>query len=191
MQLSSFDRYLPCNSHHIHETVNQPTQQQQQRQQRQTAQQPQQQQTPQQQRQSIPLPRTNRISFQRTPQVHIQRSVPNSVRFANFLSNHLQGQISRASARSHTQSLPASRQSSSDSDSSTSASGNLNDAQLNTLIPIFGPVQLQIRDFVNVSPTPSTLNRIRSELRDYMMLKLSLTSNPSSDSADVDLVIFF
>lgn len=62
--------------------------------------------------------------------------------------------------------------------------GTLNDAQLNTLIPIFGStqVQLQIRDLVNVSPTPSTLNRIRSELRDFLISELRLTSTPNEEN---------
>lgn len=60
----------------------------------------------------------------------------------------------------------------------------MNDAQLNTLIPIFGStqVQLQIRDLVNVSPTPSTLNRIRSELRDFLISELRLTSTPNEEN---------
>lgn len=174
MQLSSFDRYLPCNSHHIHEPENQ--------------QQPQ-----------NPPPRANRINITRTPQVHIQRSVPNSVRFANFLSNHLQNQVNQLRATTTTTTtVPTTtgtssqpQQSSPQSNTSVSTVGTLNDAQLNTPIPIFGgsnQVQLQIRDLVNVSPTPSTLNRIRSELRDFLILKLSLTSNPTED--DVALVSF-
>lgn len=169
MQLSSFDRYLPCNSHHIHEPENQ--------------QQPQ-----------NPPPRANRINITRTPQVHIQRSVPNSVRFANFLSNHLQNQVNQLRATttvpSTTTTSSQPQQTSAQSNTTTVTTvGTLNDAQLNTPIPIFGSnqVQLQIRDLVNVSPTPSTLNRIRSELRDFLMLKLSLTSNPTED--DVALVI--
>lgn len=173
MQLSSFDRYLPCNSHHIHEPENQ-----------------------QQQQTQNPPPRANRINITRTPQVHIQRSVPNSVRFANFLSNHLQNQVNQLRATPTvpptTGSSPSQPQQSSTQTNATTVStvGTLNDAQLNTLIPLFGSnqVQLQIRDLVNVSPTPSTLNRIRSELRDFLMLKLSLTSNPTED--DVALVIF-
>lgn len=169
MQLSSFDRYLPCNSHHIHEPENQ--------------QQPQ-----------NPPPRANRINITRTPQVHIQRSVPNSVRFANFLSNHLQSQVNqlRATTTQPTTTSTSSQpqQSSAPSNTAVATVGTLNDAQLNTLIPIFGStqVQLQIRDLVNVAPTPSTLNRIRTELRDYLILKLSLTTNPTED--DVALVIF-
>lgn len=182
MQLSSFDRYLPCNSHHIHE----PEQQQQQQQQ-----QPQQQQ--QQQQQPHPPPRTNRINITRTPQVHIQRTVPNSVRFANFLSSHLQNQVNhiRASTTPSATSTPPQAQQTS-TQTSTALTNNvstLNDAQLNTTIPIFGSneVQLQIRDLVNVSPSPSTLNRIRSDLREFIMVKLSLTSNSTED--DVALVI--
>lgn len=176
VQLSSFDRYLPCNSHHIHEPENQ-------------------------QQTQNPPPRANRINITRTPQVHIQRSVPNSVRFANFLSNHLQNQVSQLQRATPTVPTTTSstslqpQQSSTQTNNGTStvtvsAAGTLNDAQLNTPIPIFGSdqVQLQIRDLVNVSPTPSTLNRIRSELRDFLMLKLSLTSNPTED--DVALVIF-
>lgn len=142
-----------------------------------------------------PPPRTNRINITRTPQVHIQRnSVPNSVRFANFLSNHLQNQVNhlRASATASTTSTPPQAQQTA-TQTSTAVSGHvatLNDAQLNTPIPLFGSndVQLQIRDLVNVSPTPSTFNRIRCELREFVMLKLSLTSNPSEE--DVALVIY-
>lgn len=171
VQLSSFDRYLPCNSHHIHEPENQ-------------------------QQTQNPPPRANRINITRTPQVHIQRSVPNSVRFANFLSNHLQNQVNQLRATTtvptttSTSSQPQQSSTQTNNTSTVSTVGTLNDAQLNTPIPIFGSnqVQLQIRDLVNVSPTPTTLNRIRSELRDYLMLKLSLTSNPTED--DVALVIF-
>lgn len=180
MQLSSFDRYLPCNSHHIHEPENQ-----------------QQPQNPPPRRINI----TNAIS--RTPQVHIQRSVPNSVRFANFLSNQLQNQVNQlrstattaapAGAATPTPLTTTSTSSQPPQPSSAQSNatvGTLNDAQLNTPVPIFGSsqVQLQIRDLVNVSPTPSALNRIRAELRDFLILKLSLTSNPTED--DVALVIF-
>lgn len=173
MQLSSFDRYLPCNSHHIHEPENQ------------------------QQQPQNPPPRANRINITRTPQVHIQRSVPNSVRFANFLSNHLQNQVNQLRATTTTPTTTSTssqpQQTSAQSNATTMVTtvGALNDAQLSTSIPLFGSnqVQLQIRDLVNVSPTPSTLNRIRSELRDFLMLKLSLASNPTED--DVALVSFY
>lgn len=174
MQLSSFDRYLPCNSHHIHDSENHQQQQQQQ-------QQPQ------------PQQRTNRINVQRTPQVHIQRTVPNSVRFANFLSNHLHGHINRSSAAPTATSTPTQpQQASVQSNAAVPAHGaNLNDAQLNTVIPIFGSnqIQLQIRDLVNVSPTPSTLNRIRNELREFLIVKLSLSSSPNEEN--VTLVNFY
>lgn len=164
MQLSSFDRYLPCNSHHINEPENQ--------------------QQPQTQQQ----PRTNRINFQRTPQLHIQRTpVSNSVRFANFLSNHLQSQLNRSASVPSVTSAPSTpQQTLTQSDASLSAN-SLNDAQLNTVIPIFGTneIQLQIRDLVNVSPTPSTLNRIRNELREFLMLKLSLSTNPSEENVSL------
>ncbi|XP_031620338.1 large proline-rich protein BAG6 isoform X2 [Contarinia nasturtii] len=174
MQLSSFDRYLPCNSHHIHEPENQ--QQQQQQQQRQS----------QQQSQQQPQPRANRINIQRTPQVHIQRSVPNSVRFANFLSNHLQNQLQQRStaAPAAVSSAPTTPLQTSAPSNASLSSNSLNDSQLNTVIPIFGSneIQLQIRDLVNVSPTPTTLNRIRSELREFLMVKLSLNSSPSEEN---------
>lgn len=73
-------------------------------------------------------------------------------------------------------------QTSSPRSNASPSAASLNDAQLNTPIPIFGLNQLQIRDFVNVPPSPATLNRIRSELRDFMMLKLSLTSNPTDEN---------
>lgn len=168
MQLSSFDRYLPCNSHHIHEP--EPPQQQQQQ------------------------PRSSRINIQRAPQVHIQRTVPNSVRFANFLSNHLQSQVNHirsTSAPTATSTPPPQPQPSAQSNASVLHSC-LNDAQLNTPIPIFGSnqIQLQIRDFVNVSPTPTTFNRIRVDLREFIMLKLSLTSNPSDENVELVIIIY-
>lgn len=183
MQLSSFDRYLPCNSHHIHEPENaQPA-------------------APQQ---NQPQPRANRINITRAPQVH---RIPNSVRFANFLSNHLQSQVNHLRGSGpNTPPSPTTRssspigggggvqssqspstQSNTSGSATTATVGTLNDAQLSTPIPIFGnQIELQVRDFVNVSPTPSTLNRIRSDLRQFVMLKLSLTSNPSEE--DVALV---
>lgn len=171
MQLSSFDRYLPCNSHHIHEPENQ------------------------QQQPQNPPPRANRINITRTPQVHIQRSVPNSVRFANFLSNHLQNQVNQLRATTttptttSTSSQPQQTSAQSNAPAVTTV-GALNDVQLSTPIPIFGSnqVQLQIRDLVNICPTTSTLNRIRSDLRDFLMLKLSLAPNPTD--GDVASVIF-
>lgn len=62
--------------------------------------------------------------------------------------------------------------------------GNLSDAQLDTPVPIFGSnqVQLLIRDLVNVFPTPSTLNRVRTELREFLMSKLSLSSAPNEEN---------
>lgn len=62
--------------------------------------------------------------------------------------------------------------------------GNLSDAQLDIPIPIFGSngVQLLIRDLVNVFPTSSTLNRVRTELREFLMSKLSLSSAPNEEN---------
>lgn len=62
--------------------------------------------------------------------------------------------------------------------------GNLSDAQLDISIPIFGSdeVQLLIRDLVNVFPTPSTLNRVRTDLREFLISKLSLTSVPNDEN---------
>lgn len=52
----------------------------------------------------------------------------------------------------------------------------LNDVAMDTPVPIFGTdrIQLQIRDFVNISPPPSTLNRIRGDLRQYIESTLCL-----------------
>lgn len=186
MQLSSFDRYLPCNSHHIHEPEHHTLQQQQQ-----VHQQAQQQQQQQQQRQQQQQPQTRgRINIQRTPQVHIQRSVPNSVRFATFLNNHLQNPIARpTSTPSSTSNTPTPSQPPvALASNNVLSSDNLNDAQLSTLIPLFGTsdLQLQIRDLVNVSPTPSTFNRIRIELREFIMSKLCLS--PTSNEENVAMV---
>lgn len=121
----------------------------------------------------------------RAPQVHIQRSVPNAVRFASFLNNHLQNHMSRsASATPTTNASSQPARSATPSSQTNSNAGNLNDAQLNTSIPIFGSndVQLQIRDLVNVFPPPSTLNRIRTELREYLMEKLCLSTAPNEEN---------
>lgn len=69
--------------------------------------------------------------------------------------------------------------------------GNLSDAQLDIPIPIFGSneVQLLIRDLVNVFPTPSTLNRVRAELREFLISKMSLSSAPNEEN--VKMVSFF
>lgn len=72
--------------------------------------------------------------------------------------------------------------------------GNLSDAQLDTPIPIFGSneVHLLIRDLVNLFPTPSTLNRVRAELREYIISKLSLSSAPSEENVTtVSIFLFF
>lgn len=62
--------------------------------------------------------------------------------------------------------------------------GALSDTQLDTLIPVFGSnqVQLQIRDLVNVSPTPAALNRIRIELREFLFTELQLSSSACEEN---------
>lgn len=103
------------------------------------------------------------------------------------MNNHLHSHINR--------SAPATQQSSNNTATSqpvrsstpiiqsNSNAGNLNETQLNTLVPIFGSddVQLQIRDLVNVFPPPSTLNRIRIDLRNFVLAKLQLSSAPNED----------
>lgn len=121
----------------------------------------------------------------RAPQVHIQRSVPNAVRFASFLNNHLQGHINRSASSTPASNTPQqATRSSTPVNQPSPVTGNLNDAQLNTLIPFFGSndVQLQIRDLVNVFPAPSTVNRIRTELRDFIMSKLCVSSAASEEN---------
>lgn len=135
-----------------------------------------------------PQPRSGRINIQRAPQVHIQRSVPNSVRFASFLNNHIHNPISRPPPPPATTSTSASSEATPTPSNYSAPTINLDDAQLNTLIPLFGTsdVQLQVRDLINVTPPPSTLNRIRSELREFIMSKLRLSS--TSDEENIAMV---
>lgn len=122
----------------------------------------------------------------RGPQVHIQRSVPNAVRFASFLNNHLQNHINRSApaAQMPNNSSTQTPRSSTPNSQPNQIIGNLSDAQLDTPIPIFGSneVQLLIRDLVNVFPTPTTLNRVRTELREFLISKLSLSSAPNEEN---------
>lgn len=143
MQLSSFDRYLPCNSHHVRE------------------------------------PEHQQIHIQRRPRVHIQTSNPG--RYATFLNNNRRGSNVLTDTPSFT---AASQLSTGNATSSSTQWGNLNDTDLDTSIPIFGSnqVQLQVRDLVNVSPTPSTLNRIRIDLRNYIVSTLCLGPTPTDEN---------
>lgn len=133
MHLSTFDRYLPCNSHHIRE-----------------AEQPQQ--PPPSERPS----RGHQFDILRSPPV--QRRTPFQFRSAS------------ASGRRPTLFTAESPTTASAAVASVSARLLLNESELNTMVPIFGSdhVQLRVRDFINLTPSPNTLNRIRTTLRTYI-----------------------
>lgn len=155
MQLPSFDRYLPCNSHHVRD--------------------------PEQREQTINIPRRSRF--------HIQTPGPSRAtipaQLASLLTTNRRGSNPSAAVPLLSTTINRSRSVDSANASSTSASANvLNDAELNTFIPIFGSnqIQIQVRDLANVSPTPSTLNRIRSDLRNYIETALCFGSTATEEN---------
>lgn len=143
MQLSSFDRYLPCNSHHIREN---------------------------EQREHLPPP----INIPRS-RIHIQRpavartTIPAD--FAALLSSR-RGSLQSfgpPSATSNSQAAAA------DAPDAQIAPSRIN---LDANVPIFGSnvLRLQVRDLLNLALTPATLNRIRLELREFLMDAMSLSA---------------
>lgn len=143
MQLSSFDRYLPCNSHHIREN---------------------------EQREHLPpqinIPRS-RIHIQRPPVA--RTTIPAD--FAALLSSRRGSHqnFGPPSATSNAQAAAA------DASDAQIAPSRIN---LDANVPIFGSnvLRLQVRDLLNLAPAPSTLNRIRSELRQFLMESMSLSA---------------
>lgn len=64
--------------------------------------------------------------------------------------------------------------------------GFIDEVDLNTPVPIFGTqqMQLQVRDLVSVAPAPSTLNRIRGNLREYILTTLCLRTPITEENLD-------
>lgn len=138
--------YLPCNSHHVRESED---------------------------RQS----RGQQFQIQRTPQLHIQRPQAAPTRFttvSNRRGNPFPPTPATA-ATSFSTSTPIVSQPASPARSAL-AQNTLNENELDTTVPIFGCdlVQLQVRDLLNISPAPTTLNRIRNDLRQYIVSTLCL-----------------
>lgn len=153
-----FCSYLPCNSHHIREPEDR-------------------------------QPRGQQIHIQRTPQFIQRPPGAQGTRFVN-VGNNRRGPIftaapARGAASSTPTTLPVADTLITPPPTQPEITSpirpsiiqsTLNDNALDTPVPIFGSdrVQLQIRDFVNISPPPSTLNRIRGELRQYIVSILCL-----------------
>lgn len=63
---------------------------------------------------------------------------------------------------------------------------NLTEVHLDTPVPIFGTnrIQLQVRDLVSVPPAPSVLNRIRGNLREYILTTFDLQTPITEENLD-------
>lgn len=156
MQLPSFDRYLPCNSHHVRES--------------------------EQREQANNGPRRSRVHIQTTPGTS-QTTIP--ARLASLLANNRRGSNPSSSVPLLSTTTSRSRSAGPTNVPSRAAAENtLNDAELDTVIPIFGSnqIQLQVRDLANVSPTPSTLNRIRTDLRNYIATNLCFDTGATDEN---------
>lgn len=156
-----FFRYLPCNSHHIREQEERP--------------------------------QRGQIIIQGTPQIHIQRPqriqvarVPRYETSYNANRRNSAPQATATAAASLRANTPANNVESSPTNRSLGQS-ILNEIDLDTPVLIFGSdqVQLQVRDLVNVSPAPSTLNRIRGNLREYILTTLCLRTPITDENIDV------
>lgn len=157
MQLPSFDRYLPCNSHHVRDA--------------------------EQRDQPMNAPRRSRVHIQTTPGTS-RNTIP--AQLASLLTNNRRGSNPSTTVPLLSTATNRSRSAGPTNTPTATASPNaLNDAELDTVIPIFGSnqIQLQVRDLANVSPTPSTLNRIRSDLRNYIATNLSFDAGATDEHA--------
>lgn len=154
MQLSSFDRYLPCNSHHIRDNEQRENQQQQQE------------------------------NAARRPRIHIQAPAVPRGSIPTALANLLRSRRGSNTTSTQSTSTPTTT-----ATTSSGSSAEVTEAGLDTLVPIFGSnhVQLQVRDLLNVYPSPSTLNRVRVNLRNYVATTLSLDASATED--DVSLAV--
>lgn len=158
--LSDIFRYLPCNSHHVRESEDR-------------------------------QPRGQQFQIQRTPQLHIQRPQAAPARFT-AVSNRRGSPFPPVAiaATSFSTSTPIVSQPASPARSAL-AQNTLNENELDTTVPIFGCnlVQLQVRDLLNISPAPSTLNRIRNDLRQYIVSTLCLEA-PVTDENITSVSVF-
>lgn len=158
MQLPSFDRYLPCNSHHIRESEHRD--------------------------QPNNVPRRSRVRIA-TPSTS-QSSIPGQL--AQFFTTATRrGSNPSAAVPLLSTTTTRSRSAGPINPATPSASSNpLNDAELNSIIPIFGSsqLQLQVRDLTNVSPTPSTLSRIRTDLRSFVATNLHYDDGATDEHID-------
>lgn len=151
MQLPSFDRYLPCNSHHVRE--------------------------PEQRD-----PRRSRVHIQTTPGTS-RNIIP--AQLASLLTNNRRGSNPSINVPLLSTTTHRSRSAGPTNAAATTATDNtLNDTELDTVIPIFGSnqIQLHVRDLANVSPSPSTLNRIRSDLRNYIATNLCFDTGATDEN---------
>lgn len=155
MQLPSFDRYLPCNSHHVRE--------------------------PEQRDQPSNAPRRSRVHIQTAPGPS-RTTIPHQL--ASLLTNNRRGSNPTASVPLLSTTNRSRSAGPSDAPPAATPAHALNDAELDTVIPIFGSnqIQLQVRDLANVSPTPSTLNRIRSDLRNYIATTLCFDNGATEEN---------
>lgn len=120
--------------------------------------------------------RPQQFQVQRNPQIHIQRPAPNTARIV--LNNRRSNNATQPSASSASTAANSSQ--------TRDMLTQLNEVELNTNIPIFGcnQVQVQVRDLINVSPTPSTLNRMRNDLRQYFVSTLSLATPLTDENVE-------
>lgn len=155
MQLPSFDRYLPCNSHHVRE--------------------------PEQRDQTNNGPRRSRVHIQTAPGPS-RTTIP--AQLASLLTNNRRGSNPTAAVPLLSTTNRSRSAGPANAPTSTASGNALNDAELDTIIPIFGSnqIQLQVRDLANVSPTPSTLNRIRSDLRNYIATNLCFDAGATEEN---------
>lgn len=154
MQLPSFDRYLPCNSHHVRES--------------------------EQREQPSNGSRRSRVHIQTTPGTS---RIP--AQLASLLTGNRRGSNPTVTVPLLSTTPNRSRSAGPANAASANASqSTLNDTELDTVIPIFGSnqIQLQVRDLANISPTPSTLNRIRTDLRNYIASNLSFDAGATEEN---------
>lgn len=162
MQLPSFDRYLPCNSHHVRE--------------------------PEQREQQTNAPRRSRVHIQTAPG---PSRTTISAELASLLTNNRRGSNPTATIPLLSTTNRSRSAGPTNATPTTATRNALNDAELDTVIPIFGSnqIQLQVRDLANVSPTPSTLNRIRSDLRNYIATSLCFDIGATDENIQTVILV--